>query len=115
MITKTGKFNFTVPQSSPVESERGEKSERSFEYEQVETDSEVSQYLESHKTTVIDIIRDLQKSNARANAYQAALAPHKVSEVSQEDIVERMVRDYIRLGIAESVARNMVLSALSAK
>jgi hypothetical protein len=54
------------------------------------------------------------KSNARSNAYQAALLPFKPSELSPEEIQERMVRDYIRLGFAEDVARVMMKSALDA-
>jgi hypothetical protein len=42
------------------------------------------------------------------------LLPYRPSEVSPEEIKERMVRDYIRLGIAEDIARAQVTSLLSA-
>ena len=110
-----GKFNFTVPTNSPVEAERGQSQERIFQYEQCETEAEATKVLTDKGWSIVSLVNDNLKSNARANAYQAALAPHRPSEVSPEDIKERMVRDYIRLGIAEDVARKQVEALLATK
>jgi hypothetical protein len=55
------------------------------------------------------------KANARSNAYQAALLPYRPSEVTPDEIKERMVRDYIRLGVPEDAARKQVDSLLAAQ
>jgi hypothetical protein len=60
------------------------------------------------------MVNDNLKANARSNAYQAALLPYRPSEVSAEDIKERMIRDYIRLGIPEDTARKQVEALLAA-
>lgn len=59
------------------------------------------------------MVNDNLKANARSNAYQAALLPYRPSEVSPAEIQERMVRDYIRLGIPEDVARAQVSGLLA--
>lgn len=115
MKQESAKFTFTVPSDSPVEAERGQKQERIFSFPQVETDTEAADILTAKKWTLGSLVNDALKSGARANAYQAALAPHKPSEVSPEDIMERMVRDYIRLGVSEEIARKQVESLLAAK
>lgn len=115
MQTKVAKFSFTVPQDSPVESERGQKVEKSFEYKVCENDTEAQQVITEKKWSVLGMVNDALKANARASSYQNALAPHKASEVSAEDIKDRMIRDYIRLGVPEDVARKQVDSLLAAK
>ena len=114
MKTLVGKFTFKVPEDSPVESERGKKVEKAFEYRETENEAEALQVIADKKWSVKDMVDEALKANARSNAYQSALLPHKPSEVSQDDIKERMVRDYIRLGIPESVARQTVDNMIAA-
>lgn len=64
--------------------------------------------LADKKWPIQDMVDSQLKSNARSAAYQAALLPYKPSEVSKEDIAERMVRDYIRMGKSEAWARKRV-------
>lgn len=111
MQTKVAKFTFSVPDGHP---EAGTKIEKSFDYQLCETAEEAEKVIADKKWSVVAMVNDNLKANARSNAYQAALLPYKPSEVPQEDIVERMVRDYIRLGVSEDVARRTVTSLLAA-
>jgi hypothetical protein len=117
LVEHSDKLTFTVPASSPVEGERGTKQEKEYTFGQVaEGDDDTANAIMRIKGwTIQDFVNDALKGSARSNAYQTALAPHKPSEVSAEDIVERMVRDYIRLGIPEDVARKQVSSMLASK
>lgn len=114
MKTLVGKFSFKVPEDSPVVEERGKKVEKAFEYKETENDAEAQAVMAEKKWSLKDMVDEALKSNARSNAYQSALLPHKPSEVSQDDIKERMIRDYIRLGIAENIARAQVEAMLAA-
>ena len=113
MKTLVGKFTFKVPEDSPVESERGKKVEKAFDYKETESEAEAQQVMTEKKWSLKEMVDETLKANARSNAYQSALLPHKPSEVPQEDIKERMIRDYIRLGIPENVARAQVESMLA--
>jgi hypothetical protein len=106
------KFTFTVPEGH---AQGGEKIEKSFDYKQCETLEEANQVIADKKWSVIDMVNDNLKSNARSNAYQSATLVYRPSEVSAEDIKERMVRDFIRLGVAEDVARAQVDALLANK
>lgn len=112
METKVGKFTFKVPEGHE---EAGKKIEKSFDFEQVTTEAEASEVITSKKWNVVDMVNETLKSNARANAYQTATAAYRPSTVPQEDIVERMVRDYIRIGLSEDVARKTIAGLLAAK
>ena len=111
METKSGKFSFAIPEGHP---QAGEKVEKSFDYKQCNTEAEAFDVIKEKGWNVVTMVNDVLKTNARSSAYQAALLPYRPSEVSAEDIQERMVRDYIRLGIAEDVARAQVASLLNA-
>lgn len=111
MQTKIAKFTFSIPEGHP---QAGEKLEKSFEYQVCDNEPEASEMLASKKWSIVGMVNDTLKANARSNAYQAALLPYKPSEVSAEDIKERMIRDYIRLGIPEDTARKQVESLLAA-
>ncbi len=111
MQTKIGKFTFSVPEGH---AQAGEKLEKSFEYQVCDNEGEATETLTSKKWSIVGMVNDTLKANARSNAYQAALLPYKPSEVSAEDIKERMIRDYIRLGIPEDAARKQVDSLLAA-
>jgi len=111
METKVGKFTFAIPDGH---AQAGEKVEKTFEYQQVTSTDEASAVIAEKKWNVIAMVNDNLKANARSNAYQAALLPYRPSEVSPEDIKERMIRDYIRLGIPEDTARKQVEALLTA-
>jgi hypothetical protein len=111
MQTKTGKFTFAIPDGH---AQAGEKVEKTFDYQVCDNDSEAQGVITDKKWSVVGMVNDSLKANARSNAYQAALLPYRPSEVSAEDIKERMIRDYIRLGIPEDTARKQVDALLSA-
>lgn len=111
MQTKVAKFTFSIPEGHP---QAGEKLEKSFEYQVCDNDSEAQTVITEKKWSVVSMVNDTLKANARSNAYQAALLPYRPSEVSPEDIKERMIRDYIRLGIPEDTARKQVEALLAA-
>lgn len=108
--TKVGKFTFSIPDGHP---QAGQKVEKTFEYQQVTTEDEALAVIAEKKWSILTMVNDNLKANARSNAYQAALLPYRPSEVSPEDIKERMVRDYIRLGVSEEIARRQVEALLA--
>ena len=111
METKVGKFSFAIPEGH---SQAGEKVEKTFEYKVCQTEEEAQAVIADKKWNIVSMVNDNLKANARSNAYQAALLPYRPSEVSPEEIKERMVRDYIRLGINEETARKQVEALLAA-
>lgn len=110
MKSLVGKFTFAIPEGH---AQAGEKVEKTFEYQQVETPEEAQKVLDEKKWNLVGMVNDNLKANARSNAYQAALLPYRPSEVPAEDIKERMIRDFIRLGIPEAAARAQVESMLA--
>lgn len=111
MQTKVGKFTFAIPEGH---AKAGEKIEKTFDYSLCDTEVEAQTVIADKKWSIVGMVNDNLKANARSNAYQAALLPYRPSEVSAEDIKERMVRDYIRLGVPEDTARKQVEALLSA-
>jgi len=111
MKSLVGKFTFAVPDGH---AQAGEKIEKTFDYKQVDSESEAQSVMTEKKWSLIAMVNDNLKANARSNAYQAALLPYRPSEVSADDIKERMIRDYIRLGIPEDTARKQVEALLQA-
>lgn len=110
MKTLTGSFSFSIPEPHP---ESGTKITKTYEYAQVDSDSEAIDTIKAKGWSLVDLVNDRLKSTARANAYQNALAPYRPTEVSPDQIRERMIRDFIRLGVAEEVARRQVESLLA--
>lgn len=108
--TKVAKFTFKVPEGH---AQAGQTIEKSFEYKVCDTDDQALSVLNEKNWKLRDMVNDNLKANARSNGYQAALLPYRPSEVSQEDIKERMVRDFIRLGVPEAAARAQVDSLLA--
>jgi hypothetical protein len=111
METKIGKFTFAIPEGHP---QVGEKIEKTFDFQVCNSTDEASTVVAEKKWNFVSMVNDVLKANARSNAYQAALLPYRPSEVSAEDIKERMIRDYIRLGIPEDTARKQVEALLAA-
>lgn len=111
---KTETFTFKVPADSPVESERGQKQTREFSYPVCETDEQAHTVAAEKEWNFRDMVNDALKANARSSAYQSALIPHKAPTVSQDEIFERMVRDFQRMGVPEEMARTQVRAILDA-
>lgn len=111
MKTLVGKFTFAIPDGH---AQAGEKIEKTFDYRQVETEAEAQEVLSEKKWSLVGMVNDVLKANSRSNAYQAALLPYRPSEVTPEEIKERLIRDYIRLGIPEDAARKQVEGMLGA-
>ena len=109
MTTDVGKFTITVPDGHP---EAGTKINKSFDFNQASDETEANSVIADKKWSVLDMVNERLKSAARSNAYQNALMPYRPSEVSQDDIKARMVRDYIRLGHTEEAAITLVDAAL---
>lgn len=110
LSTKAGKFTFKVPEGH---AQAGQTIEKSFDYKVCDDDAQAIEVLKEKGWKLKDLVNDNLKANARSNGYQAALLPYRPSEVSQEDIKERMVRDFIRLGVPEAAARAQVDSLLA--
>lgn len=111
MKTEVGKFSFKV--TTEGHPEFGKRIEKAFEYKVCESLEEAQNVITEKKWNVLDMVNDTLKENARSNAYQSATLVYKPSEVPQEDIKERMVRDYIRMGKTEERARQLVEAALA--
>lgn len=111
METKVGKFTFAIPEGH---AQAGQKIEKTFDYPVCNTQEEAEKVIADKEWSLAGLVNDVLKANARSNAYQAALLPYRPSEVSPEEIQERMVRDYIRLGVPEEMARKQVAALLSA-
>jgi len=111
METKVGKFSFAIPEGHE---QAGDKVEKTFSFQLCSTLDEANAVIVEKKWNVVALVNDVLKANARSNAYQSALLPYRPSEVSPADIQERMIRDYIRLGIPEDTARKQVAALLSA-
>ena len=111
MRSEIGKFTFAIPEGH---AQAGEKVEKTFDYKQTDNDSEANAVIADKKWSLVGLVNDNLKANARSNAYQAALLPYRPSEVTPDEIKERMIRDYIRLGISEEMARKQVDALLAA-
>lgn len=109
-----GTIKFTVPEDAKVRGtqdahpEAGSKKDVPFDYVECENDSEAIDYINSKKWNLVDIVNAKILSLARSSEYQNQMALYKPSEVSPEDIRDRMYRDAIRLGATEEQARALV-------
>jgi len=112
MQTKASNFSFAIPEGH---AQAGEKVTKSFDYKVCDNEQEAISVITEKKWSIVAMVNDTLKANARSSAYQAALLPYRPSEVSPDDIRERMIRDYIRLGVAENIARAQVEALLSAQ
>lgn len=115
MQTLTGKFTFTVPATSPVEADRGKKLEKTFDYRKCDNESEAQTVASEKKWTFLEMVNESLKAGSKANAYQAALAPHKPNTISEEDAIEKLVNGFVRMGVPEATAREMVAATIASK
>lgn len=113
MLDKSAELSFKVPEDS-THADAGKKIVKSFDYKECESIAEAETVAAEKSWTLLDFVNDALKQNARANTYQNALAVYRPSEVPPDEIKARMVRDFIRLGLTEDVAKAQVDSILAA-
>lgn len=112
-VTLKDTFSFTVPEDS-THADAGKELEKEFEYVETLSSDAAQKVVTDKKWNLQEMVNKALKGNARAGSYQNALAVYKPSEVSVDDIKLRMVRDFIRLGLSEEVAKAQVESILAA-
>jgi len=102
-------LTYTVPAKDKLKPEQqhmaGKKVSKDFAFAQVVNADEATQVMEIKGLSVVDYVNDYLKSNARSSCYQSTAALYKESKLSAEEILERSVRDMIRGGIPEDIAR----------
>ena len=108
-------LSYTIPSEGVREEMKhraGEKVNKTFVYGQVETEEQAKAVMAARDMSVIDYVNDTLKSNARSSCYQTTAALYKESKVTAEQIQERAIKDLIRVGVPEDVARATVLGAV---
>lgn len=113
MLDKVGKYKFKVPENSGHQ-DAGKQFEKEYDYQEAETAEEAQKVADEKGWTLLEFVNDKLMNSARSSSYQNALAVYRPSEVSPDEIKARMVRDFIRLGLSEEVAKTQVESILSA-
>jgi hypothetical protein len=108
-------LDFTVPKEAPVEAERGTSVQREFEFRQITTEAEAYKVIASKEWNLVELVNRKLKGDARSNAYQALTLKYKPSTVSPDEIKERAIRDLMRIGIPEEMAKAQVEAMLAAK
>lgn len=110
----TAKLTFKVPEDSTHQA-AGTKIDKSFDYQFCDTVAEAEAVATKKEWTLLEFVNDALKQNARANCYQNQLALYvPKTEISLDAIKERLVRDFIRSGLSEDVAKTQVDSILAA-
>ena len=112
MFDKIGSFKFKVPANSGHK-DAGQQFPREFDYQECETPEEAAKFAETKGWTLFDLVNEALLNAARSASYQNALAVYRPSEVPPDEIKARMVRDFIRLGLSEDVAKTQVEAILS--
>lgn len=108
-------LEFTVPQDAPSEADRGKKVEKEFSFRQITTEAEAYKVIATKEWNLVELVNRKLKGDARSNAYQSLTLQYKPSTVSPEEIKERAIRDLMRIGIPEEMAKAQVEAMLAAK
>ncbi len=114
------KFSFKIPETHPDCDKdtdglgKGKKG-GTYIFSQCANDQQAAATLLERKWRLMDLVNDELKSRARSNAYQNATMPYKPSEVPQETIRTRMIRDLIRSGVSEALATTTIDTVLASK
>lgn len=112
---KQDTFDYKVPGDSPVESERGkEYKDNPFEFRAIATPEDAQEVIRIKEWDLVEMVNKILKGNARSAAYQAKMAPHKASDVDPEKAFEQTVRNLIKQGVPEAMAREVVKNTLLA-
>lgn len=104
-------FSYKVPKGHADE---GKEYEKAFSYPICETNDDVEKVLEGKGWSVLQMVNDALKANARSNAYQLALAAYKTTR-TPEQLREDIIRDMVRGGINPEVARKQVEALFAAQ
>lgn len=117
LLVKSDTLTFTVPKDTVKEGAiAGAEIEKPFSYTEVENEEQATSVISDKKWNLVGLVNRKLKADARSSAYQAELLQHKpvTTTATPDEIKERMVRDAIRMGLAESDARAYVDSMLAA-
>ncbi len=109
----TGKYKFKVPKDID-NPDAGKQFENEYDYTECESVDEAVKVAESEGWSLLGFVNEALQARARGNSYQNALAKYRPSTVTPEQIKARMVRDFIKLGLSEEVAKTQVDSILAA-
>lgn len=108
-------LTFTVPDNAPSVEDRGKEIRRAFAYVEVDNVADAQQVIVDKGWNLVELVNRKLKQDARSAVYQAEMVRFKPSTVSPDEIRERTIRDLMRLGIPENVARAQVDGMLSAQ
>lgn len=112
MKDMVGTYKFKVPATSG-HPDAGKKFEKSYDFQQCESVEEAEKVAAEKGWTLLEFVNDKLDSLGYSASYQNTLAIYKPSDVTPEEIKARMVRDFIRLGLTEEVAKAQVESILA--
>lgn len=112
IVTLNDTLSYTVPKDSE-HPDAGKKVERPFDYQRVRDDEAALSVIADKKWTLTNMVNKILKANARSSAYQtAALIYNPEKTISAEEVFDRMVRDLIRNGFSETIARGVAKNAM---
>lgn len=104
----TSTLTYTIPSEGvreEMKARSGEKIDRKFLFGQVDSEEQAKAVMAAKDWSVIDYVNGELKGNARSSCYQTTSALYKESKVTAEQIMERSIKDLIRLGVTEDIAR----------
>lgn len=107
-----GTTSVTVPSTHP---DAGKKITVPFTYPVVETDEQAHDVLAEKEWSLIELVNDQLKANAKSSAYQSALNVYKPSEVDPAKVRQGMINGFIRSGLSVEMATQVVDAALAMK
>ncbi len=113
MFDKIGSYKYKVPADS-THVDAGKQFTKEFDYQECETQEEADKVAADKGWSLLEFVNEKLMNGARASSYQNTLAVYRPSEVPPEEIKARMVRDFIRLGLPEDVAKTQVEAILNA-
>ena len=111
----SSKLSYTIPSEGVREEMRarsGEKIERKLTFGQVDSDVQAKEVMTEKDWSLIDFVNDQLKAGARSSCYQSTSALYKESKVTADQIKERAIKDLIRVGVPEDIARVTVMGAV---
>lgn len=106
---------FTVPKDAPSEADRGKEVPKEFSFRQIVSEADAYKVIAAKEWNLVELVNRKLKGDARSNAYQSLTLQYKPSTVSPDEIRERAIRDLMRIGIPEDMARAQVDAMLAAK
>ena len=86
----------------------GTEIKKDFSFGQVKDETEAQAVCEIKGWSLVEFVNDELRNNSRSSAYQSELMLYKRDDVDPEEVFERTVRNLIRMGISEDIARTQV-------